>query len=286
MVGRMPKRSRVDQLATEFGVADNGLTPETPQQRQQRIAQAIQHTQSLVGDIQNGARANRASRDDMVMRKAHRLAKSYLNEGLSLNDLAAGLDRMPNLAMSDVMLPDVPLPAHGNQMLTEEFPTNHDDVIMNELYNPPQSIAHQQGRKRGQFAPVPTVEKQRLFEQPTRRAEPQTVTENWKVKRYLGETRGGSEVHVWRVENAKTGTKLPSLFRIEGVASRIVLALNESGDLNDPRVLSLTNAYEKRDRLLKEARQLEKSADGKQMKSERLRQIRAEINQLDYKLGV
>jgi hypothetical protein len=91
---------------------------------------------------------------------------------------------------------------------------------------------------------------------------------------------------VWKVENPRTGTKLDTLFRVEGVANRVALLLNETGDLNDPRVVGLVGAYNKRDKLLKEARALQKSADGKPMKSDRLRQIQAEINQLDYRLGI
>lgn len=273
MVGRMPKRRvSADEIANQFSVGEGS---ETPEQKRTRIAQAIQNTQSLVGDIQNGGRMTRQdARDDMVMRKAHRLAKGFLNEGLSLNDLAAGIDGMPGLSMADVMLPDVQMPSGmSNQFLTEEFPTNHDNVIMEELYQPPRP-------------PVQPTRQQRPIREQVAQQPSRETRDNWRVKRYLGETRGGNEVQVWRVENAKTGNKLPNLFRLEGVASRISLHLNESGDPNDPRVLSLVNAYEKRDKLLKEARQLEKSADGKQMKSERLRQIRAEINQLDYKLGV
>lgn len=290
MVGRMPKRPVADEIATRFSQDEPG--PETPEQKQQRIAQAIQETQSLVGDINSGSRITRQiAKDDMVMRKAYRRA---VQESMSLNDLAVGLGRLPGLSVSDVMLPDFQLPGPGEQFLTEEFPTNHDDMIMEDLYQPQRSRAVQQQ------PPIRAPQRQPLTEQrPAPRPavrhaldlEPTQEEQSgrlslWRIKRYLGETRSGNEVHVWRVENTKTGSKLQNLFRLESVASRIALMLNESGDLNDPRVVSLANSYEKRNKLLKEARLLERSADGKAMKSERLRQIRAEINQLDYKLGV
>ena len=285
MVGRMPKRSvQADEIATRFSLDEPAA--ETPEQKQRRVAQAIHETQSLVGDINSGSRVTRQiARDNMVMRKAYRRA---LQESMSLNDLAMGLDRMPGLSTADVMLPDFQLPGPGQQFLTEEFPTNHDDMIMEDLYQP------QPQRQLVRQQPIRAPQRQALTEQRPASSRPavrsaldlEPTRELWKAKRYLGETRSGSEVHVWRVENTKTGSKLQNLFRIEGVASRIALMLNESGDLNDPRVVSLANAYEKRDKLLKEARLLERSADGKPMKNERLRQIRAEINQLDYKLGV
>jgi hypothetical protein len=227
------------------------------------------------------------------MRKAYRRA---VQESMSLRDLAVGLDGMPPLSVSDVMLPDVPAPG-SHQFLTEEFPTNHDDMIMEDLYRPEPQVRQRPVQPNRQILqetkPIRSSDiyrsdgSGRKVTEPARpRVREAIAGENWRVKRYLGETRSGNEVHVWRVENAKTGSKLQTLFRLEGVATRIVLALNESGDINDPRAVSLVNAYEKRDRLLKEARALERSADGKAMKSERLRQIRAEINQLDYKLGV
>lgn len=284
MVGRMPKRQiQVDEIATKFSLD----TPheETLEQKRQRIAQAINETQNLVSNINSGSRITRQiARDDQVMRKAYRRA---VQESLSLRDLAMGLDGMLPLSMSDVMLPDIPMPGE-RQFLTEEFPTNHDDVIMEDLYRSQPPI------RQNLQLPHPPQRKVLTEQQPTPRPnirnaldmKPSTIPENWRIKRYIGETRNGNEVHVWRVENSKTGSKIQTLFRLEGVASRIALILNETGNIHDSRAVSLINAYEKRDKLLKEARALERSADGKTMKSERLRQIRAEINQLDYKLGV
>lgn len=287
MVGRIPKRQVVaETLASDFSGGDT--IQETPQERQARIVRAMENAQSLVGDIASGNRMTRQiAKDDQVMRKAYRKA---VTEGMSLADLAYGLDSGPGLSMQDVMLPDMPMP-RGREFLTEEFPTNHDDMIMNEYYRD-NSYAKQE-------PPRQTRPRQVLTEnQPTRPSPParsirETLhtegvvkAENWRVKRYLGETRSGTEVHIWKVENTKTGSSMKTMFRIEGVASRIAMMLNESGDNNDPRVISLVSAYEKRDRLLKEARTLEKTADGKAMKTDRLRQIRAEINQLEYRLGV
>src|SRR5579863_9868066 len=109
MVGRMPKRQVVaETLANDFTGGGADPAPETPAQRQARIAQAMENANSLVGDIASGNRITRQiAKDDQVMRKAYRRAVS---EGLSLNDLAFGLDNGPGLSMQDVMLPDMPMP--------------------------------------------------------------------------------------------------------------------------------------------------------------------------------
>ncbi len=258
-------------------------SPETPQQRQARIAKAVQNAQALTEGIKSRApNTVRDARDDQVMRKAYRRAVS---DKMSFSDLAAGLGH-PGLTTRDAMLPDMaPLGngvMEGREFLTEEFPTNHDDMIMEDLYNQPQQPIRQPQRQ--MLTEERPIQQRRQPELNLRQAV--AVTENWRIKRYLGETRSGTEVHVWKVENTKTGNSLRNLFRIEGVASRIAMILNETGDASDPRVVSLINAYEKRDKLIKEARALEKSAAGKEMKTDRLRSLRAEINQLDYRLGV
>ncbi len=274
-------------------------SPETPQQRQARIAKAVQNAQALTEGIKSRApNTVRDARDDQVMRKAYRRAVS---DKMSFSDLAAGLGH-PGLTTRDAMLPDMaPLGngvMEGREFLTEEFPTNHDDMIMEDLYSqqpirqPRQPGAPQQPIRQPQ-QPIRQQRQVLTEERPATQRRPElnlrqavATAENWRIKRYLGETRSGTEVHVWKVENTKTGNSLRNLFRIEGVASRIAMILNETGDASDPRIVSLINAYEKRDKLIKEARALEKSADGKEMKTDRLRALRAEINQLDYRLGV
>jgi hypothetical protein len=108
----------------------------------------------------------------------------------------------------------------------------------------------------------------------------------WTVQSYLGETRSGNTIPVWKVSNLKSGRSIDKLFRIEEIAHKVARFINESSDPGDPRAVSLIAAYDKRDKLLKEARLLEKDAAGKPMKTERLRSLRAEINQLEYRLGI
>lgn len=199
----------------------------------------------------------------------------------------------------------------GRQMLTEEFPTNHDDALMEEIYGRYAPGRPMQEDEPDRFAPgrpirqmpqrtqqrqVPqrqapqrqAPQRQMLREQIIGQSPPQSNRGGppWGLKAFIGETKSGNQIPVWKVQNSRTGTLLNTMFRVESVAQKVAMLLNESGDSNDPRALQITQLYEKRDKLLKEARVLEKTAAGKPMKSDRLRVIRDEINQLDYRLGI
>lgn len=134
--------------------------------------------------------------------------------------------------------------------------------------------------------PQRTPDRQFLVEDDVAPAPAPRRTVDWVVKNFVGETRGGAQVPVWKVINPKNGFSHQTLFRIEEVANKIAAILNETGNANDPRVVSIVNAYTKRDKLLKEARVLEKESAGKPIKSERLRQLKAEIATIDYRLGI
>lgn len=244
---------------------------ETPQERRARITNAVENVDAMKGAIIENRREN----ERLV--HIHRKAKSNLF--LDMRDLMAGIGPIPSA--SEALLPEdrmgMSMPTH-HEFLTEQFPTHQDNMIMEQMYAQPRQPQRQPQR-------------QSLLEQiPVRKPAPKLdltgSAANWTIKKYLGETRGGDTIPVWKVQNKKAGSSLDKLFRIEGVANRIAMILNESNDLNDHRVVGLIALYDKRDKLLKESRQLEKSADGKPMKTERLRAIRAEINQLDYRLGI
>jgi len=107
----------------------------------------------------------------------------------------------------------------------------------------------------------------------------------WSAKRFIAETKGGANIPVWKIVSS-AGFSQEKIYRVEGVALKIAALLNESGNMNDPRVVKVIADYDKRDRILKEIRTLEKEAAGKPMKQERLRLLRGELTTLDYKLGI
>lgn len=257
-----------------------GIEYETPDQRRNRILSYQDGAQSKLDMIAE----HNAREDD----RRRRIGKKITEGGLWLDvrDLMGG-DVGPMLR-EDV----IPGMTPGRQRLTEDYPTGHDPMLTEYGYDEPTAPSKPQ-------YPYPRAPRQNEPQQaralPQRRSLQEDIAPTtrkptsgppWAVKKFLGETRGGDTVPVWKVANQKTGSAIDKLFRIESVAHKVAMLLNESGDINDPRAVSLIASYDKRDRLLKEARQLEKTADGKPMKSERLRAVRAEINQLDYRLGI
>lgn len=226
---------------------------DSPQEIRARLAEAQRKAMFVQSRI-----AEHDAREERRMFELSRRASSNM---LTMADLG-GMGSQP-LSRADVMLPGM---SPSQQFLTEQFPTSHDNAVMEELHSP---------RNRKQ------VLKETVQHRPSRPAPA------WAVKKYLGETRGGGTVSVWKVTNNTSGIAFDKLFKIESVAIRIASFLNESNNLSDPRIVGVIRDYEKRDRLLKEARLLEREEPQiKVMKASRLRALRAEITSLDYKLGI
>jgi uncharacterized protein YdcH (DUF465 family) len=122
--------------------------------------------------------------------------------------------------------------------------------------------------------------------QPLYETSPTPVQPTWSVKSLIAETKSGASVPVWKVVNTKMGFSHEKLFRIESIALKVSNILNECVNFNDPRVVRIISDYDKRDRLIKEIRTTEKDAQGKPMKSERLQQLKNELVQIDYRLGI
>lgn len=110
------------------------------------------------------------------------------------------------------------------------------------------------------------------------------VNNGWKIKRFIGETKSGRTVPVWKVVNETTGMSMDKLFKVEEVAIKLVTILNHTGNVNDPRVLGVLHLYEKRNGLLKEIRSLQGSTGD--IKKGRLQDLRSQLATIDYKLGI
>lgn len=210
---------------------------------------------------------------------------------LSMNDLLGIPDRGPRLDRQDAFQGmDV-----GHQVLTEEFPTSHDRMITEDDYDAygayEEADPYSEPAKPQRRPPQRQALREQIVGSPPRRAPaggpaPARTPLPWGVRAFMGETKGGNQIPIWKVVNGRTGSSVNKLFRVENVANCVATMLNESGDINDPRALNLIRIHDKREALLKEARLLEKTADGKPMKTERLKTLYREIGQLDSRLGV
>jgi hypothetical protein len=261
------KKIDVNQLANEFGGCDIGTSrkdihvgasrSDIPsgtlnKSNKEILSQAIVNAREIIRDINSGT-----SRDNEIMRMAYRQA---VNESLTWDDLVYDIPSYSRIPISSNKQDISNL--FNRQFLTEEFPVNHDTYISDDETKSDKVIS--------------------LLEQ---KQEIKTSS-LWKTRQYLGETKSGSKIPVWKVENLKDGSSVKTLFKIESIADKVAMFLNESGNINDHRIVSIIAAYEKRDKILKEIRLLERDIEDKPMKKERLINMRAEINRLDYKLGI
>lgn len=109
----------------------------------------------------------------------------------------------------------------------------------------------------------------------------------WKAQKMNARLKSGNVVPVWKVIDEKTGMEMPTPFRIEEVADRIVNILNESGNVNDPRIVSVTSNYNKRVQIMKEMKQVKQMiAEGQTSKKARFQQLQSDLASVDYRLGI
>lgn len=67
----------------------------------------------------------------------------------------------------------------------------------------------------------------------------------WVVEEFTAELRNGKEVPVWKVLDESTGMQFPKVFRLKEPAHRIKNIMNESGNLNDPKLKSIVQLHDK-----------------------------------------
>ena len=108
----------------------------------------------------------------------------------------------------------------------------------------------------------------------------------WVVRREIAEAKDGSDVPVWLISCQGTPLKVDKMFRIEQVAHRIARILNETNNIAHPKVLALMGAHDKRMKLLREVRMLERAVKTDRSKASMLQQRRSELADLDTKLGI
>lgn len=184
---------------------------------------------------------------------AMQISKKLGNMELTMADLI-GVDRGGPILSRAQLFDGMEMPPPGRRVLTEEFPTSHEKNFLSEQNN--KSVKREN-----------------------------TPRPRWSIKRFMAEMKNGTEIPVWKVAN-NTGFALDKIFKIKEVADKLVFYLNESGNMNDPRVINLISVYNRRDQLLKEIRILEKEAVGKPMKTKIVESKKTEVQQLDYRLGI
>lgn len=109
----------------------------------------------------------------------------------------------------------------------------------------------------------------------------------WSAKKLRAKLTNGEIVPVWKVTDSQSGIEMPTNFRIVEFAERVADILNETGNINDARVVSTTGAYNKRVKLLKEMKQAKLNAqEGDISAKKRVSILKEEIAAIDYRFGI
>lgn len=278
----------------------------------ERVGSLTGDTANAVGDVMAGESAeNRRAAN--LMRKIKSDPNLQLDESDLFGPSVGGFikqnrqvltERMPAatnsiseadravLAKYGISLDDSEPASSG--MLTEEDPLamllpEERAAVLASRRNRPQLAAPKASPPQRQMltdsAPkAPPAGRQMLTETP--QAKPAAKTKSWVVKQFVGETAGGKSVPVWKVLNSTTGFSMDKLFRAESVANKIAFILNETGNISDPRIVAVIGAYDKRNQLLKEIRNMEAQKSTNPAHVQRLQSLRGALTQIDYKLGI
>ena len=119
--------------------------------------------------------------------------------------------------------------------------------------------------------------------------QPRTTGGDWGVEKMFARLRSGKQVPVWKVTNEATGMGIERPFRIQEPAQRVASILNQTGNVNDQRIVSVMEAYDTHIELMKQMRGLKRQLKESTRKGpikQRIAEIRDELEEVNYKLGI
>lgn len=118
-------------------------------------------------------------------------------------------------------------------------------------------------------------------------SEPRDSGGSWSVEKMRAKLKSGKHVPVWKVIDESTGMEIPNAFRIQEPAQRIASIINKTGNVNDPRIKGILEAYKKHVQLMKNARQLKAAiTEGRSDLKPKLRQVYDALEEVNWKLGI
>ncbi len=117
--------------------------------------------------------------------------------------------------------------------------------------------------------------------------EPRNTGGAWEVSKFAAKLKSGKTVPVWKVVEGNTGMEVPKMFRIQEPAQRIATILNQTGNVNDKRIRGVMEAYDQHVKLMKHMRQLKEAVrKGRQDLRPKLQQVREQLEEVNWKLGI
>lgn len=116
--------------------------------------------------------------------------------------------------------------------------------------------------------------------------EPEAMA-SWTATKAMAKLTSGQQIPVWMVADPGTGMELKKPFRVEAAAERACAILNQSGNVNDPRLRRLIEAHDQHLQLMKTIRATRKQIqEGAGDKKQVLGQLQASLEQVNLILGI
>lgn len=118
-------------------------------------------------------------------------------------------------------------------------------------------------------------------------SEPRDTNGSWGVEKMRAKLKNGKHVPVWKVIDESTGMEIPNAFRIQEPAQRIASIINKTGNINDPRIKGILEAYKQHVQLMRQVRQLKQAiTEGRGELKPKLRQVYDALEETNWKLGI
>jgi hypothetical protein len=97
----------------------------------------------------------------------------------------------------------------------------------------------------------------------------------------------GKTIPIWQVIDEASGIQLPKKFRMQAPAERVATVLNQTGNVNDPRIPRISESHDRYIRVLREMRNARKMLkEGNGEFEAQLRDLRFEAEELGMILGI
>ena len=116
---------------------------------------------------------------------------------------------------------------------------------------------------------------------------PRPIEGAWKTQKKIAKLKNGRDVPVWLIVNENTGARVEKPFRMQEPALRVATMLNQNGgNGEDVRISRLFEAYDSHISLMKDFRTLKKQLNEGHKVGNKIKDIRSQLEEVNYKLGI
>ena len=117
---------------------------------------------------------------------------------------------------------------------------------------------------------------------------PRQQTGSWHTSKKAAKMKGsGKTIPIWQVIDEASGITLPKKFRMQAPAERVATVLNQTGNVNDPRIPRISESHDRYIRVLREMRNARKMLkEGNGEFESQLQDLQFEAEELGMILGI